>query len=320
MLRRVLVGTIIIIAAWQIYGVFHRVTAAAAKEKIVAKPVDDPKGPASKLSREPDEADPGVFGMTPLDPPAPPKGPPPVEDVVARGHRMDVLLEKAEQFSEAGRTLDQRAALNQALGLMDEGPHAAIVRTKLAALNTEVFLGKTVLLGDPYALMAAIESGDNFQKIARKYHISSDMVTLLNPDVNPRRLRVGAGIKVVQGPFNMKVVRSDGRLDLYARDMYIRSFPLHFEDGAFLPAGMYKVRPAGKVVTKNAAGALLQRLEISGADEQTLQVRVATLYASPTMRTPASGGAVAGMQMTEPDLGQVFAAMLEGESWVKVEE
>jgi LysM repeat protein len=168
--------------------------------------------------------------------------------------------------------------------------------------------------------MAAIESGDSFQKIGRKYHISSDLVALLNPDVNPRKLRVGAGIKVVQGPFNLKVVRSDGRLDLYARDLYVRSYAVHFEDGAFMPAGMYKVRAGGKVVTRNAAGAVLERVEITGADEQTQQVRVATLYASPTMRTPASGGMVAGMQVAEGDLGQLFAALLEGESWVKVEE
>ena len=66
--------------------------------------------------------------------------------------------------------------------------------------------------------------GGSFQKIGRRFGISSDMVALLNPDVNPRRLRVGWGIKVVQGPFNLRVVRSDGRLDLYARDVYVCSY------------------------------------------------------------------------------------------------
>ena len=314
---RVVLGVVVVVAGWQTYSVFHRVTKAASA-KAGAKEPDAKALDAAQIQRDADEGSAGAaFGMTPLDVPQA-KGPLPVEDLVARSHRADLLMEKAEQLGDAKRTLEERAALNQALGLMDESPRAAEVRARLAAMNAGELLGRDLVANDPYAPVVAIGPGDSFQKIARNFHLSSDLVGMLNPDVNPRKLRVGAGIKVVQGPFNVCVVRNEGRVDLYARDLYARSYNVHFEDGVFLPAGMYKVRSGGKVVTRNAAGVLLQRVEMIGTEGQ--EVRMATFYASPTMRAPAAGGVVAGIRLEEADMAQLYAALVEDGSWVRVAE
>ena len=92
------------------------------------------------------------------------------------------------------------------------------------------------------------------------------------------------------------------------------------EDGAFLPAGMYKVKAAGKVVTKNAAGAVLRRRGDHGGRQPDRAGARRDAVRRDDHGSPATGGVVAGMRLEEADFGKVFAAVVEEASWVKVEE
>ena len=67
---------------------------------------------------------------------------------------------------------------------------------------------------------------------------------------SPKSLRAGAAIKVVRGPFNCKVSRSEFTLDLYLQDTFVRSYPIGLgKPGMETPTGLWVVKSGGKMVS-----------------------------------------------------------------------
>jgi hypothetical protein len=231
--------------------------------------------------------------------------------------RAGELITSGERHLAAGRIVQGREALNGALAILGGAdPRGPELRRQLAALNVGVFLGGDLLAEDPLARYVEIAAGDSFLKIGRRFAIPAALVGALNPGLNPRNLKPGAGLKVVTGPFHVRVVKAEERLDLYARDMYVRSFAIRLEEGNYLPRGVYRVKAEQKI----QVGAKLW-IGFEGAEPATASVDTGWLHGAAGPRRSASSHAEAtsGIKLADADLAQLYNTLVETRSLVRVD-
>jgi len=229
-----------------------------------------------------------------------------------------MLRDAADRALAAGDSVTGRGLLNQTLGGMPDAQAQDDLRQRLAALNTAVFLGPAVLTGDPYVLRVLVAPGDSFVRLGHKYQVPGELLAAVNPQVSPRKVRAGSLLKVVRGPFHIHVLKGAGRLDLYARDMYVRSFAGSFDEGNYLPAGLYRVRHGGKIMLRGAGSTsrrwVLWQGAVAGPDEPGS----ACLYGSAGPRAGGDGG-LSGVRCSDEDLAQLYNTLVEQESLLRVD-
>lgn len=91
-------------------------------------------------------------------------------------------------------------------------------------------------LQEPYV----VQSGDQLRKIANKYHVPWQYLARLNR-TDPKRLREGQKLKVIDGPFGAVVTLSDFELTLHLGGQYVRSYPCCIGKNNSTPTGKFKV-------------------------------------------------------------------------------
>jgi hypothetical protein len=68
-------------------------------------------------------------------------------------------------------------------------------------------------------------------------------------NISPQALQAGRAMKMIHGPFHVKVNRSSFTLDLYLQDMYVRSFKVGLGKSGFeTPLGHWRVQQGGKLI------------------------------------------------------------------------
>jgi len=158
-----------------------------------------------------------------------------------------------------GKLVSARTRLNNALhgGLSGsaigvEGPCAALqgglpaadgkrVREALQDLADRTIFSAQVQKDDPLVQRYTVRAGDTLEKIARRYRISEDFLADINNIANKHMIRLGAGMKVVQGPFHAGVVKKDHTMHIYLQDVYLRSFGVALGMNGTTPTGTWKV-------------------------------------------------------------------------------
>lgn len=221
---------------------------------------------------------------------------------------------QAAALFDQGRIPEARAALNAALLSTEPGPRAAALRRQLAVLNEGVFLGSAIVPEDPAAPFMEIQPGDSFLKLARAYAVPAALLEQLNPNLNPRALRPGAGIKVVRGPFHLRYAKAEHRLDLFARDLYVKSFPAEVEEGDYLPHGTYRMRDASKI----ELGSKLW-IGFEGAAPETREITIGWIYGTAGPRLGRNHGLPAGLKVGDSDLRQLYNVLVESRSLLRVD-
>ncbi len=214
-------------------------------------------------SLDPPQDDSGFTSFAPAG--APPKN---VEELMAQGTAM----------LDAGRIVEGRDALNSLLGALGEDPRAEAIRQQLTDLNAGVLLGTAILPEDPAARLVDIRHGDSFLKLGRQYQVPAAFLEEINPQLNPRNLRPMTGVKIVRGPFNLRLVKHVSRLDLFARELYVRSFYAVVEDGNYLPRGDYRVKTGAKIDL-----GVRRWVGFEGCDSGTREIDAGWIYGSAGM-------------------------------------
>jgi hypothetical protein len=238
-----------------------------------------------------------------------------VEDHAAVTGTMEELMARGAKFLDAGKIVEGRAALNGALEQLETDPRGEKLRQELAELNAGIFLGSMVVPGDPAAKYIEIQPGDSFLKLGRRYSVPASFLEAINPGLNPRNLKPLAGVKVVQGPFHLRVFKSAGRIDLYARDLYVQSFAGVVEEGNYLPVGTYRVSAGTKIRVGQKVW-----VGIEGGGDHGGEMVSGWLYgeAGPRGRTRRSD-LISGVKIADGDLWQLYNVLVEGRSLVRIE-
>ena len=227
----------------------------------------------------------------------------------------DLIRQGMAQLN-AGHAPAGRFALNEALARTSDESRAAQIRQTLTTLNMPVFLGIEILPDDPAVRIVPIRSGDTFLSLGRTYGIPATFLQKLNPALDPRNLRPQTGIKIVQGPFHVRILKHAARLDMYARDLYVASCPVAFPEGNYLPRGDYEIAPGTKLQTA-ASGRTW--IGFHGAEPATDAITSGWIFGAAGPRSNAPKDRSTGIQLAEPDLSQLYNVLSEGRSHLRVE-
>jgi hypothetical protein len=286
-----------------------------------------PPGPDTRGSSSPAPAPPGVtlVGVTLSDltaalPPAHPDVTAPMQPSPTFDAALspDDLLARGAALLDAGQIPAGRFALNEALARTTDEARAAALRQQLAAINLPVFLGTTVLPDDPAVRIVPIQDGDTFISLGRAYGLPAAFLQKLNPKLDERNLRPRTGIKIVQGPFHSRIIKHAGRLDLYARDLYVASCLVDFPEGNFLPRGDYQVSPGTKLQLGFDA-APNTWIGFQGLEPATESVTNGWMFGAAGPRGNTPRDRATGIHLADGDLVQLYNVLSEGRSRLRVE-
>ena len=160
-------------------------------------------------------------------------------------------------IAEATALLDQKPSriaqardkLNEALRLPMSAEQRASVKNQLSKLSEQWLFSRTVMPGDPLCESYLVKSGDLLTMIGERYRVPYEILMQINNITRPSALQAGETIKVVDGPFHVKVYRSSFTMDLYLQNTYVRSFKVGIgKPGMETPTGLWRVKPGGKLV------------------------------------------------------------------------
>ncbi|MFH1719121.1 MAG: L,D-transpeptidase family protein [Planctomycetota bacterium] len=159
------------------------------------------------------------------------------------------LIAKATAFASEKpvRVIEARDAFNSALRMPMSAQQQKSVKEKLSELSRQWLSSRNVLPGDPLCETYLVGRGDLLETIGKRYKVPYEILMEINNISRPEALQAGSTIKIVNGPFHVKVSRSAFRMDVYLQNTYVRSYTVGLgKPGRDTPRGLWRVRPDGK--------------------------------------------------------------------------
>ncbi len=152
------------------------------------------------------------------------------------------LVDSARRALEAGDRVLARAHYSESLlaGLPPKGELEA--RTELRKLGRETIFSSAIVKGDPYSAGYVIAVGDNMAAIARRFGVTPELLARINNITDVNRIQAGRRIKVVQGPFHVRVGKSTHTLDVYLEDTFVDHFKVGLGADDSTPVGDWVVK------------------------------------------------------------------------------
>ena len=256
------------------------------------------------------------------------------------------VIGQARAKMQAGKLLEARDLVNAPLvaGRLG-GADAEAARALLSEINQTVVFSTRKFPDDRFGGTYKVESGDRLDRIGARHALTADMLMRINGLSDPRRLRAGAYIKVLKGPFHAVVSKNAFRLDLYLGGLpginagpdvlYITSFPVGLGKDDSTPLGKWQVEPDRKVKNpvyysprgegvieaddpKNPLGEYwigLIGLEGDAVGQESYGIH-GTIEPESIGRMESMGC----IRLRNEDIAVVFAALVEGRSTVLVVE
>lgn len=154
--------------------------------------------------------------------------------------------------AQQGRIIAARDKFNEVLGLELSPTVRTRVKENMAALAEQWLFGKDVLAGDELTGWYDVKPREYISRIARAHKVPYELLMKINGISDPRDLRAGSRIKVVNGPVHARVSRSAFRMDVYLGQTYVKSYRVGLgKEGRETPTGVWCVRSGGKLIKPN---------------------------------------------------------------------
>ena len=85
--------------------------------------------------------------------------------------------------------------------------------------------------------------------IGRQHKVPWEILQEVNKIGRPELVKAGAMIKVIHGPFHVRIYRSTFTMDLYLQHTFVRSFGVGLgQKGRETPIGLWRVKQGGKMI------------------------------------------------------------------------
>jgi hypothetical protein len=189
----------------------------------------------------PSKANESASGAATLAAPQPTVAPNPAADTV--------ITQGRELSSQAGQVIAARDKLNGVLSMSAAPAQLQTTKEQLSQLADKWLFCSTVQSGDTLCETYLVRSGDSLEAIGRRFKVPYETLMHINRIQDARGLQAGQRLKVIRGPFHVKVHRSTFMLDLYLQDMFVRSFRVALgASGSETPTGLWRVQEGGKLV------------------------------------------------------------------------
>jgi lipoprotein-anchoring transpeptidase ErfK/SrfK len=252
------------------------------------------------------------------------------------------LLAGAKAKIDAGNLLSTRTQLNDTLqsGQLNLSDESAI-KAMISQINQTVVFGREHFPDDPWGGTYSVQSGDSLAKIAAAHDTTWELLSRIN-GIDPKHLRAGATIKVVEGPFFGVVDKHKFTLDLYLgglpgerSSMYVTTFSVGLGRDQSTPVGTWMIEPHHKLKhptyysprgegviaaddPKNPLGGYW--IGLTGTEGQALGKLSYGIHGT---IDPASIGKQSSMgciRLRSEDIALVYDLMVEGKSMVVVKD
>ncbi len=160
------------------------------------------------------------------------------------------LIDKALNNLKAGKVITARDLLNSVLIMDLTAEYRKSVKKRLAELTDEWLFSKMVLPGDTLTELYRVKRGEVLEKIGKRFNVPFEILMKINNIKNPKLLRAGQTIKVIKGPFHVKIYRSTFTVDLYLGNrMFIKSYRIGLgTKETETPTGRWRVKSGGKLI------------------------------------------------------------------------
>ncbi len=172
------------------------------------------------------------------------------EPIFEPNSKVAELIEEATALVNAKprKIIRARDILNEALLLPMNEKQRAVVKKQLSEFADEWLFKRTIFPQDELCGSYNVKPGEMLSTIAGQFKIPWEILAEIN-NIRPEGLRAGEPIKVINGPFHVRIYRSAFTMDLYLQDTFVRSFPVGLgKPGRETPTGLWAVKTGGKLV------------------------------------------------------------------------
>lgn len=143
-----------------------------------------------------------------------------------------------------------RDELNKMLSITMSESQLSFVKKQLSGLSGKWLFSRAIFSDDKLCSSYKVKSGDKLEVLGRMFNVPYGIIMQINNISDPRTLRAGDMIKVINGPFHCKIYRSIFTMDLYLQDIFVRSFTIGLgKPGMETPTGRWIVKPTGKLIS-----------------------------------------------------------------------
>ena len=143
------------------------------------------------------------------------------------------LSEIDRQFQE-GKLVEAHKALSKIYWQQPE--QRTRIQERIDASAKAIYFSPQRHIQEPYV----VQSGDQLRKIAAKHHVPWQFLAKLNR-TDPKRLREGQKLKVIDGPFGAVVTLSDFQLEVHLNGQYVRGYRVCIGKDGSSPVGKFKI-------------------------------------------------------------------------------
>jgi LysM repeat protein len=148
------------------------------------------------------------------------------------------------------KIIEARDRLNEILPMPMSGYQQRVVKKQLSELADKWLFTRTVLPQDRLCGTYKVEGGDQLRTIGRRFKVPYEILMQINKINRPEALQAGGTIKVINGPFHIRVYRSTFTMDLYLQNTFVRSFPVGLgKQDMETPTGLWAVKADGKLIS-----------------------------------------------------------------------
>lgn len=198
-----------------------------AFQEPAAQPIEEPPVVAAKErpTVAPVKTSPGSARVS---------SPAPLDDLAGKGTQ---LLDdaKIEQLIQLGDYLTAQRELSKwywrTPARRDE------LRPKLDELAKALYFSPQPLFREPYV----VQSGDQLRVIAQRYKMTWEYLAKLNR-TDPKKIRVGQKLKVVEGPFSALVILTNYELIVHLNGSFVKSYRIGAGKDGVTPVGTFPVK------------------------------------------------------------------------------
>ena len=162
----------------------------------------------------------------------------------------DALIREAEALLKKTpmKLIEARDKLNMTLQMPMSVQQRNSVKKTLSELADKWLFSRNVYPEDLLCDSYQIGKGEILAAIGDKNKVPYKILMQVNNISDPRSIQAGQAIKLIKGPFHVKVYRSTFTMDVYLQTTYVRSFVVGLGlPGQETPTGLWRVKPGGKL-------------------------------------------------------------------------
>lgn len=253
------------------------------------------------------------------------------KDVAKDDTRTEDLLASARRELAGGDMVLARAHFSEALNAGLSAADTVEARAELRKLGRETIFSPSAKPGDPLTEYYTIVPGDSLYKIAKRYDITAELLARINGIKNLNLIQAGRRVKVVKGPFHVRVNKNTHTLDVFINDTFVDHYSVGLGSDDSTPPGGWVVKDklknptyypprGGKIVSaddpENPLGERWIGLQgVSGDAIGQMRIGIHGTIEPESIGQNASMGCV---RMLNEDVEMVFDLLVEQKSTVEI--